>query len=43
MVAPIVSSKYRLMYQFSYVKISSTNEDAKLKLLDDPLVVLEVR
>jgi hypothetical protein len=33
---PIVSSKYRLMYQFPYVKMSSTNQDANLLLLDDP-------
>jgi hypothetical protein len=36
MVAPIVSSKYRLMYQFFYVKISSTNQDANLLMLDGP-------
>jgi hypothetical protein len=36
MVAPIVSSKYRLMYEFSCVKISSTNQHANLVLLDDP-------
>ena len=33
---PIVSSRYRLMYQFSYVKISSTDQNANVVLLDDP-------
>ena len=36
MVAPIVSSKYRHLYQFCYVKIFSTNQDGILVLLDDP-------
>ena len=31
-----MSSKYRLMSQFFYVKISSINRDANLVLLDDP-------
>ena len=31
-----MSNKYRLLYQFSYVKFSSTNHDANLVLLDDP-------
>jgi hypothetical protein len=31
-----MSSKYTLMYQFSYIKISSTNQNANLVLLDDP-------
>jgi hypothetical protein len=42
MVTPIVSSKYRQLYQFYYVKIFSTNQNGNLVLLDD-LVVLEVR
>ena len=33
---PIVSSKYRHLYQFCYVKIFSTNQDGNLVLLDDP-------
>ena len=36
MVAPIVSSKYRHLYQFLYIKIFSTNQDENLLLLDDP-------
>ena len=36
MVNPIVSSKYRHLYQFCYVKIFSTNQDGNLVLLDDP-------
>jgi hypothetical protein len=31
-----VSSKYRLVYQFSYIKYFSTNRDANVLLLDDP-------
>ena len=33
---PIVSCKYRLMYQFSYINFSSTNQDTSLVLLDGP-------
>ena len=33
---PIVSSKYRDLYQFCYVKIFGTNWDGNLLLLDDP-------
>ena len=36
MVTPIVSSKYRHLYQFCYVKIFSTNHNGNLLLLDDP-------
>jgi hypothetical protein len=36
MVTPIVSSKYRQLYQFCYVKIVFTNQDGNLLLLDDP-------
>jgi hypothetical protein len=36
MVAPIVSSKYRQLYQFCYVKIFSTNHYRNLVMLDDP-------
>ena len=36
MVAPIVSSKYRHLYQFCYVKIFCTNQYGNLLLLDDP-------
>ena len=36
MVTPIVSSKYRHLYQFCYVKIYSTNHDGDLLLLDNP-------
>ena len=36
MVAPIVSSKYRHLSQFCYVKIFSTNQHGNLVLLDDP-------
>ena len=36
MVAPIVNSKYRHLYQFCYVKIFCTNPDGNLVLLDDP-------
>jgi hypothetical protein len=39
MVTPIVNSKYRLLYQFCYVKILSTNENKNLVLLDDPSLV----
>ena len=35
-MAPIVSSKYRHLYQFCYVKIFSTNQGGNLMLLDDP-------
>ena len=31
-----MSSKYRHLYQFCYVKIFSTNQDGNLVLLDDP-------
>jgi hypothetical protein len=31
-----VSSKYRYLYQFSYVKMFSTSYDENLILLDDP-------
>ena len=31
-----MSSKYWHLYQFCYVKISSTNQNEKLLLLDDP-------
>ena len=33
---PIVSSKYRHLYQFCYVKVFSTNHNRNLFLLDDP-------
>jgi hypothetical protein len=36
MVTPIVSSKYRNLYHFCYVKIFSTNHNKNLLLLDDP-------
>jgi hypothetical protein len=36
MVTPIVSSKYRHLYQFCSVKVFSTNQDKSLLLLDDP-------
>jgi hypothetical protein len=36
MVTPIVSSKYRHLYQFCYVKIFSTDYIRNLLLLDDP-------
>jgi hypothetical protein len=36
MMTPIVSSKYWHLYQFSYVKIFSTNQDRNSVLLDDP-------
>ena len=36
MVTPIVSSKYRHLYQFCYVKIFSINYNKNLYLLDDP-------
>ena len=36
MVTPIVSSKYRHLYQFCYVKQFSTNQYKNLYLLDDP-------
>ena len=35
MVTPIVSSKYRHLYQFCYIKILSTNHNRNLLLLDD--------
>jgi hypothetical protein len=35
-VTPIVSSKYRHLYQFCYVKIYSTDYYKNLGLLDDP-------
>ena len=33
---PIVSSKYRHLYQFCYVKVFSTNHNRNLVLLDYP-------
>ena len=36
MVTPIVSSKYRHLYQFCYVHVFSTNHNGNLLLLDDP-------
>ena len=33
---PIVSSKYRHLYQFCYVKVFYTNQYKNLVLLDDP-------
>ena len=36
MVTPIVSSKYRHLYQFCYVKVFSTNHNGNLVLLNDP-------
>jgi hypothetical protein len=36
MVTPIVSSKYRHLYQFYYVKVFSTKQNGNLLLLDDP-------
>jgi hypothetical protein len=36
MVTPIVSSKYRCLYQFCYVKVFSTNQNENLPKLDDP-------
>jgi hypothetical protein len=36
MVTPIVSSKYRHLYQFCYVKIFSTNYYRNLVMLDYP-------
>jgi hypothetical protein len=36
MVTPIVSSKYRQLYQLCYVKVFSTNYDINLVLLDYP-------
>jgi hypothetical protein len=36
MVTPIVSSKYRHLYQFCYVKIFSINHNRNLVLLNDP-------
>ena len=36
MVTPIVSSKYRHLYQFCYVKLFSTKQNGNLVLLDDP-------
>ena len=35
-VTPIVSSKYRYLFQLCYVKIYSTNQHGNLLLLDDP-------
>jgi hypothetical protein len=34
--SPIVSSKYRHLYQFCYVKVFGTNHNRNLLLLDDP-------
>ena len=36
MVTPIVSGKYRRLYQFCYVKLLSTNHNKSLQLLNDP-------
>ena len=36
MVTPIVSIKYRYLYQLCYVKLFSTNQSGNLVLLDDP-------
>ena len=36
MVTPIVSSKYRHLYQLCYVKLFRTNQYENLVLLDDP-------
>jgi hypothetical protein len=36
MMTPIVSSKYRHLYQFCYVKVFRTNHNENLLLLDDP-------
>ena len=36
MVTPIVSIKYRQLYQFCYSKIFSTNQNENLLLLEDP-------
>ena len=36
MVTPIVSSKYRHLYQLCYIKIFSTDQDGNLMLLNDP-------
>ena len=36
MVTPIMSIKYRHLYQFCYVKIFSTNQGGNLLLLEDP-------
>ena len=36
MVTPLVSIKYQYMYQFSYLKVSSTNHNGNLLMLDDP-------
>jgi hypothetical protein len=36
MVTPIVSSKYRQLYQFCYVNIFCTNQYKNLVLLDNP-------
>jgi hypothetical protein len=36
MVTPIVSSNYRCLYQLCYVKLSSTNQNVNLLLVDDP-------
>jgi hypothetical protein len=36
MITPIVSSKYRYLLEFCYLKIFSTNHVETLVLLDDP-------
>ena len=36
MMTPIVSSKFRHLFQFCYVKIFSTNQNKNLLMLDDP-------
>ena len=36
MVTPTVSSKYRHLYQFCYLKVFSTKQNGNLILLDDP-------
>jgi hypothetical protein len=35
MVTPIVSNKYRSMYELYYIKVSSTSHNENLVLLDD--------
>ena len=36
MVTPIVSSKYRYLYKFCYVKIFGAHQNGNLVLLDNP-------
>jgi hypothetical protein len=35
-MTPILSSKYRYLYQFCYVKVFSINQNKNSLLLDDP-------